>query len=179
MLFVSHQLSAVQRLCDAVVLDRGRAGAPGRTAADVVAAYLRSGRRRRSAGRRSSHPTTSGRAPASGRARSAASPGDGDGGPWTPCHLGQPFRVNEVFDVREEIDEAIFEFGISSSGGDRMATAQNSDRERPPLRLGARRQEVSATSRDAAAREVTMTSESTDRNGTTLDYVTTAWASAR
>ncbi len=98
--------------------------------------------------------------------------GDGDE-PLDALYLEQPFRVNAVFDVREEIDEAIVEFGISSFGGDRIATVQSSDREGPPLRFGAGRQEISADI-DATMLpgEFTIDVGIHRRNGTTVDYVT-------
>jgi lipopolysaccharide transport system ATP-binding protein len=142
-LFVSHNLGAVRRLCErAVLLDAGRVastGAPG----DVIADYLARALPEQSAGR-------------SLIAADAARVGTGEaklrevgltrdtGEPLEALHLEQPFRITAVFDVAEAIDDAIIEIGVSSLGGDRVATAQTSDRGAPLLRFPPGLQEISA-----------------------------------
>jgi hypothetical protein len=48
-------------------------------------------------------------------------------------HLNQRFRLLAEFEVLDELDDAVVEFGISTFGGDRIVTVQSSDGARPPL----------------------------------------------
>jgi lipopolysaccharide transport system ATP-binding protein len=49
--------------------------------------------------------------------------------------LGQCFSLTMTFEVREKIDDAVVEVGISTMDGTRIATVHNIDRERPCFSL--------------------------------------------
>jgi lipopolysaccharide transport system ATP-binding protein len=169
--FVSHNLSAIQRLCDrAILLEEGRAafdGAPGA----VVAEYLRrSGTRQR--GGRSVVPDGAERF-GSGEVRvREVALRSLDGRELTAVRLGQPVQVSLVLEASSEVPEAAFEVGICTSEGERIATAQNIDLERPGARLRPGRHEVSAELRmTLLPGEYTLDVGVHRRNGRTMDYL--------
>jgi len=134
-IFVSHNLGAIQRLCSrALLIDAGRLALDG-PPAEVVASYLDRATSEQ-AGGRSLIPADSPRI-GTGEARlRELSLTDLSGQPLGGLHLGQPFRVTVVFEVLETIDDAVVEIGVSPFGGDRMATVQSVDAERPLLTFG-------------------------------------------
>jgi lipopolysaccharide transport system ATP-binding protein len=141
--FVSHNLGAVQRLCSrALLLDSGRLVRDGATA-EVVTAYLERAIPEQS-GSATVVPDDAQRN-GTGEARlRRVSLSDLDGRPLHALHLGQPFRITAAFDVRDEIADGVVEIGISAFGGDRIATLQSIDRDRPLLRFGRGAQEITA-----------------------------------
>ena len=114
--------------------DRRRPAGEGGVAAAVVAAlHARAGAP--AGGRRGGRP---GRRAAVGHRRGAGPARDGSrrshgDGASTAVHFGQP-SGSELCGPRGELadPEAVFEVGVSSGDGDRVLTAQNIDRERPP-----------------------------------------------
>jgi lipopolysaccharide transport system ATP-binding protein len=128
--FVSHNLNAVQRLCDrALLIESGRLtmdGLPG----PVVAEYLARSGRRQTGGL----STVADDVPRFGtgevRIREIALTSL-DGDPLTGVHFGQPVRISLVVESLEPIADAVFEVGVSSADGQRVLTAQSIDRERP------------------------------------------------
>jgi lipopolysaccharide transport system ATP-binding protein len=141
--FVSHNLGAVQRLCDRAVLVEAGNVVLDESPEAVVADYL--------------HRTAPGlsggvmRVPediqrnGTGEARLAEiSVTDLEGRPLAAMHLGQAFRIRAIFDVVEDIDDAVVEFGLSVFGGERVVTVQSTDRDRPLLSLPKGRVELEA-----------------------------------
>ncbi len=133
--FVSHNMAAVQRLCSRVfVIDHGRVvkeGAP----AEAVAEYLHRAGPDQEAGV-AIVPDDGERFAGSGEARlRKVVMSDLDGRPISSVRLGQCFRLVLTFEVFKEIPEAVVEIGICTPDGTRFATLQNIDREGVILRL--------------------------------------------
>ena len=59
-------------------------------------------------------------------------------------HLGEPVTVTATVEVLETIPDAVFEFGLSTADGVRVATLHNIDEGRPPAALEPGRHEVRA-----------------------------------
>ena len=131
-IFVSHDLGAIQRLCDRALLMEGGRVAQDGTPADVVATYLHSSSPEHG-GSLVKVPEDAQRNGTGETRLREVSMSDADGRPLPALHLGQRFRIKAVFEVFEQIDDAVVEIGISSLGSDRVATAQSADRERPLL----------------------------------------------
>jgi hypothetical protein len=55
------------------------------------------------------------------------------GQPTSSLRLGQPFRLNLLFDSTEEFNDFVVEVGIATTEGERIATVQNVDRAGSPL----------------------------------------------
>ena len=141
--FVSHNMAAVQRLCSRVfVIDKGQIVTEG-TAAHAVAAYLDRG----GAGRQTGVAVIdedSERFEGSGAARlRKVVMTDTDGRPTSSVRIGQRFRVTLTYEVLEAMDEAVVELGICTTDGQRFATVQSIDTGGPAYRLGAGLQELS------------------------------------
>ena len=126
--FVSHNMVAVQRLCSRVfVIDGGQlvfAGPP----ADAVAAYLdRAGRRQDGGVGVITEGADRFRGTGEARLRRLVL-ADVDGEPTSGVRIGQRFRLTATFEVLSEIQEAVVEIGISTAEGQRFATVQSLDR---------------------------------------------------
>jgi hypothetical protein len=94
------------------------------------------------------------------------------GEPLGALHLEQPFCITAVFDVREPLDDVVVELGICSLGGERVATAQTSDRGGPLLRFDPGRREISADFElTMLPGEFTVDVGIHHRSGVTIDYV--------
>ena len=131
-IFVSHNMGAIQRLCTrAMLIDSGRLALDG-PPAEVVAAYLDRAAPEQSTGRMQVPTDVARIGTGEARLREIAVT-DLGGQPVLGLHLGQPFRVSVVFEVFEPIGDAVVEIGISPFGGDRIATVQSVDGERPLL----------------------------------------------
>jgi lipopolysaccharide transport system ATP-binding protein len=169
--FVSHNLNAVQRLCSrALLIESGRLemdGAPGAVAARYLERW---------------GPAQTGGTAVIGD--DVARVGDGrakirqvsltnvGGAELTAVHFGQPFRVRMLVEAFDPVPEAVFEVGISSADGERLTTAQNIDGERPTTMLEPGLHEVEATLRmTILPGEYTLTVGVHRRNGITLDYI--------
>jgi lipopolysaccharide transport system ATP-binding protein len=142
--FVSHNMAAVQRLCSrAVLIDKGRLvldGMPG----EVVAAYLDRGWSVDETG-----VTVIGddadrfKGSCAARLRKVLLTDTG-GRPTSSVRLGQRFRITLTFDILRPIGEAVVEIGISTTEGQRFATVQTSDRADLPLLVDQGTLEISA-----------------------------------
>jgi lipopolysaccharide transport system ATP-binding protein len=142
-IFVSHNLNAVQRLCDrALLIESGRITLDA-TPGTVVAEYLaRSGPQQ--SGGVSVIPADAERF-GTGEVRiREVSLTSLDGESLTGVRLGQPTRVQLVIEASESVSAAVFEVGIATAEGQRVLTAQSIDRERPPAQLERGVQTVSA-----------------------------------
>jgi lipopolysaccharide transport system ATP-binding protein len=132
--FVSHNLSAVQALCSrAVLIEDGHLqmdGAPH----EVVDTYLaRTGAR--ASGGVSVIPETADRV-GSGQARlRRVVLEDTEGTSLDEVPLGEAFRVRATFEVLEPVSDVLFEVAILSSDGIKLATAYSIDFGRQPVDL--------------------------------------------
>ncbi len=124
--FVSHNLNAVQRLCSrALLIEQGRIvldDTPERTTAaylertgpelvEGVAEILDSAERNGTGEARLRRVTLR----------------DSRGQPTTSIHMGEPFAVSAVYEVFEPISSAAFELGIQTLEGDQVLTSQTID----------------------------------------------------
>jgi len=141
--FVSHNMAAVQRLCSRVfVIDHGRVVKEG-SPADAVAEYLH----------RAGPEQEQGVAVIAEHGERFAGSGEAllrkvvmadlDGRPTGSVRLGQRFRLTLTFEVFKEIPEAVVEVGVCTPDGTRFATLQNIDREGAALHLRPGMTEVS------------------------------------
>jgi lipopolysaccharide transport system ATP-binding protein len=142
--FVSHNMAAVQRLCSrAFVIDKGRLQFDG-PAPEAVAAYLD----RTTPGGETGVAVIADdaeRFEGSGAARlRRVTMTDPAGAPTSSVRLGQPFRVALTFEVFEPIPDAVVEIGICTSDGQRVATVQSVDRLGVSLRLAPGMIEIAA-----------------------------------
>ncbi|MCW3007820.1 MAG: transporter ATP-binding protein [Solirubrobacterales bacterium] len=142
--FVSHQLSAVQRLCTRCYwIDAGQVRASGPTN-DVVAAYLHDSGATQDGGVATIGPEVPRSTTGAVTLERVAMLGDDDQ-PTDRIELGQPFTVSMTFAVAEPIDDGVLELGISTADGTRVATVQNVDGDRPLLNLQPGRHEIRAS----------------------------------
>jgi lipopolysaccharide transport system ATP-binding protein len=142
-LFVSHNLGSIRRLCGrAVLLEKGRLVADG-APAEVISAYLDETMPTQAPGRATVEASVTRNGTGVARLREVMLSGD-DGEPLPALHLGERFRISAVFEASEEIRDAVVEFGISAFAGDRILTIQTSDREGPYLYFPPGRSEISA-----------------------------------
>jgi lipopolysaccharide transport system ATP-binding protein len=132
--FVSHNISAVQRLCTrALLIDDGRVvldGGPDKVA-DAYLAHTQGLR----IGGVSSLPGDIERG-GSGEAllrqvvlRNAA------GETTDRFHLGEPLRITATYEVLQPVEDVCIEFAIMSTDGDQLVTAQSIDRGRSSVDL--------------------------------------------
>jgi lipopolysaccharide transport system ATP-binding protein len=132
--FVSHNLAAVQRLCSrAYWIGNGHIAGEGPTA-EVVAAYMRESGSRQEGGEAvigaDAHRIGTGAV----RLLAAALVNDA-GDSITQLAIGERFGVRMRFEVVEAIDDAVVELGISGVDGTRLLTAHNVDRDGTPFVL--------------------------------------------
>jgi lipopolysaccharide transport system ATP-binding protein len=132
--FVSHNLHAVQRLCNrAFLLDSGRVLMEGNPR-EVVAEYSH----RVGLGQVGSAAEIADDAPrfGSGEVRiRRVQMIDGNGMAASVSYLREPIRIRTTLEVFEPIPQAAAEIGITSVDGERLITVQNIDGDRPPMRL--------------------------------------------
>jgi lipopolysaccharide transport system ATP-binding protein len=126
--FVSHNMAAVQRLCPrAFLIDRGKLIFEG-TAPDAVAAYFdRTDPTHQSGVSVIGEDVERFEGSGAGRLRRVVMT-DVDGEPTSSVRLGQPFRVTLTFEIFDPVPDAVVEIGICTSDGQRFATVQSVDR---------------------------------------------------
>ncbi len=140
--FVSHNLGAISRLCErALLFEGGRLAADG-SPSDVIARYMSAALPDQSSGRVEVPEEAPRLGTGEARLRRVRLT-TLDDRPLGAVHLDQSFRVSVEFDVGEDLDEAVFEVGVATYAGDRVVTANSVDREGPPVPLEAGRREVS------------------------------------
>ena len=133
--FVSHDLNAVQRLCSrAYVIDKGTIVAQG-TPSQAVTAYLRGPGPVQRGGVAVIPPEAERFHGTEAAALRRVTMSDHEGRRISSLRLGQPFRVSLIFEAEREMEEAIVELGIATADGQRVATMQNVDRSGSPLAL--------------------------------------------
>jgi lipopolysaccharide transport system ATP-binding protein len=143
-LFVSHNMAAVKSLCErAVLLDRGCVVADD-TAERVVDHYLRSSRPLTDAGVIPDDFPRIG----TGTARfTAVAVRSATGSLTQTLYLGESFSVEAELLVKMPIEDAVFEIGLSTLDGTRVATVFSSDLGVEPsaLAAGAHRLQISVS----------------------------------
>jgi lipopolysaccharide transport system ATP-binding protein len=142
--FVSHNLHAVQRLCTRALFVEGGQVQMSGSPPEVVAAYSDSVESNQAGGVAHIHDDVArfGTGEVGFRRVSMTRL---DGAPLSSVYLGQPFRVTLACEVLEVVPEAAFEVGISTVEGDRVATAQSIDLDRPTMTLEEGECEITAT----------------------------------
>jgi lipopolysaccharide transport system ATP-binding protein len=132
--FVSHNLAAVERLCPrSLWIEGGHLEADGPTG-DVIAAYLRRVGSRQTGGVAVIAPEAE-RIGGEDAKFVETSLTDRTGTPLEQIALGQPFSVELAFDLRVPVEKGVLEVGIASPEHGRVATVQNIDGGRPGLVL--------------------------------------------
>jgi lipopolysaccharide transport system ATP-binding protein len=134
--FVSHNLAWVERLCDRVLLiDHGAVAADG-PVSEVIAGYLSEVDPVRQGGA-TQIPDNVPRS-GSGTARfRRATLVDADDSPTGSLLLNQPLVIEAEVEVTEPIEEGLLEVGVSTVDGLRIVTAFNTDGGREPMQLDA------------------------------------------
>jgi lipopolysaccharide transport system ATP-binding protein len=133
-IFVSHSLSTVQRLCDrAVWLQKGRlsdSGAPQ----DVIATYFERTAPRQMGGEVTIAEDTHRSGTGEARLIRAALLDDGNR-PVEQLRMGQPWTLQMTFEAKQTVSEAIVTVGLMSADGTRVATAISVDSGEPPVQF--------------------------------------------
>jgi lipopolysaccharide transport system ATP-binding protein len=141
--FVSHQLSAVQRLCTrSYWIDGGHVRQQGPTS-EVVAAYLHHA----GATQQGGVATIGADVPRSTTGAVTLEQVallDEDDQPTDRVRLGQPLTVAMTFLISEPVSDGVVELGLATADGTRVATVQNTDGDRPLLELEPGRHEIRA-----------------------------------
>ena len=141
--FVSHNLAAVQRLCTrALYIDKGQLMMDGVPDA-VVDRYLLDTGARRSGGISTIPDGIDRVGTGDARLRQVALL-DESGHPIDQVHLGQPLRITATYEVLKPISNLTMEVAVSNTEGDLIATANTIDRGRPPFDLSPGWHELSA-----------------------------------
>jgi lipopolysaccharide transport system ATP-binding protein len=169
--FVSHNLAWVERLCNRVLLiDHGTVAAEG-PVTEVIAGYLSAVDPVHQGGA-TQIPDNAPRG-GSGTARfRRAAVLDGDDTPTESLLLSQPLVIEAELEVSEPIEEALLEVGVSTIDGLRIVTAFNTDGGREPMRLDAGVHELRAElNPDLLPGEFLLDLAVHDVTGATLDMV--------
>jgi lipopolysaccharide transport system ATP-binding protein len=169
--FVSHNLNAVQRLCNrALLIEAGRLEFDAGPS-EVIGRYLERWGPVQSGGT----AVLADDMPRNGNGRARlrrVTLTDLAGNELSALHLGQPFRVRLLIEAFEAVPDAVFEIGVNGPDGDRIATAQNIDGERLPAVLATGIHELDAELRmTLLPGEYSLTLAVHHRSGKTLDYV--------
>lgn len=132
--FVSHNLNAVQRLCSrAFLIEGGSIVRDGRPSL-VVAEYLDRVGLEQSGGI-AAIPDDAPRFGTAEVKMRHVMMSDSKGHPAASTYLGDPLVFDITFEVLRRVESAAFELGICSVEGDRICTVQSIDRERPTTLL--------------------------------------------
>lgn len=133
--FVSHNLPWVERLCNRVFLiDNGQVADQG-PVSKVIAGYLSAVDPIQHGGATTIPAEVSRIGTGTARFLSARLLHSPDGEPTGSLLLGQPLVVETMLRVDEAIEEAVLEIGITSIDGQRVITALSTDRGQPAQRL--------------------------------------------
>jgi len=132
--FVSHQLAAVQRLCRRCYwIDGGQVRTEGPTQ-ETIAAYLKAAGAHQHGGEATIGPDVPRMTTGDVTLKRVALVND-DGAVVDQVSLGQPFTIAMTFDVAVPVEDGVIELGLSTADGTRVVTVQNVDGDRPLLRL--------------------------------------------
>jgi lipopolysaccharide transport system ATP-binding protein len=125
-IFVSHNLTAVQRLCTrSIWLDKGSMVDSGPTP-QVVTQYLKQVGPQQAGGETTIPPDAQRVGGGEALLRTAAMR-DRGGAPVDRIEIAQPFSLGLGFDVREPLTDAVVELGIDTADGTRVATSLSAD----------------------------------------------------
>jgi lipopolysaccharide transport system ATP-binding protein len=139
-LFVSHNMPAVKNLCTrAILLDKGRIVSEG-DVENTIAAYLNVNSPIQEDGL---IPETAPRTGTGDALLRRVSLIDETGQPFNQVLLGQTFHVVVVYEIKQPIEDAVIEIGISTLNGLRVATVQNVDGDKGSMKLKPGMQEIS------------------------------------
>jgi lipopolysaccharide transport system ATP-binding protein len=169
--FVSHNLSAVQRLCNrALLIESGRLEMDSGPS-EVISRYLERWGPEQTGGTATIPDDVPRFGKGDAKIRRVTLAGLG-GNELTAVHLGQPFKVRLLVEAMEAIPETVFEIGVNGADGDRILTAQNIDGERPAATLGPGLHELEAEIRvTLLPGDYSLTLAVHRRNGITLDFL--------
>jgi lipopolysaccharide transport system ATP-binding protein len=131
--FVSHNMPSVQRLCNrAYVIDKGEIVAEG-TAGEAVAKYLERVRPGQVGGVAVISPEADRFRGTEEVVLRRVVMSDLQGRSTNGIRIGQRFRITLGFEAFVAVDEFVIEVGISTSEGQRVVTVQNIDRAGSPI----------------------------------------------
>jgi homopolymeric O-antigen transport system ATP-binding protein len=172
--FVSHNMQTVQRLCSrAYVIEKGgiiAEGSPGH----AVTEYLRRTGPVQSGGAVEIPDEAERHGTQEARLRRVRMI-DREGHEISSLRIGQPFRVAVQIEASEQIHDAVFEVGLATADGERVATLQSID-SGPPLTLAEGLGEIEV---DVAMMllpgEYTLDVAVHHETGITIDYVAAAF----
>jgi ABC-type polysaccharide/polyol phosphate transport system ATPase subunit len=133
--FVSHNLSWVERLCDRVFLIQDGVVAGEGPVSQVIAGYLTSVDPIQHGGSTQIPDTAPRIGSGSSKFRSARLLGSDGGGATGSLLLNEPLVIEAELEVMETIEEAVLEVGITTGDGLRIITSMSTDGGRPPVRL--------------------------------------------
>jgi lipopolysaccharide transport system ATP-binding protein len=170
-LFVTHNLGAVSRLCErAMLFEAGRLTADG-PPTEVIGRYMSAAAPEGAVGQAEVPDDAPRLGTGEVRLRTARTTSV-DGTALGSLHLDQPVRVTAEFDVLAEVEDAVFEVGVATFAGERVVTVNSIDRERPPVRLEAGRRAISVElDPGLLPGEFTLDIGVHHRDGTTIDFV--------
>jgi lipopolysaccharide transport system ATP-binding protein len=132
--FVSHNMSAVRRLCDrAYLLQSGEIVASG-SPSEVIAHHLREAGAQTEGGTAVIEPDAQ-RIGSGGALLRTVTLTDSHGEPGTALGLAEPFSVRLEYDVSTRLSGCVFEVGVIAGDGMQIATAMNTDGGRPAVDL--------------------------------------------
>jgi lipopolysaccharide transport system ATP-binding protein len=133
--FVSHNLAWVERLCDrGVLIERGEVAADG-PVAQVTAQYVSAVDPAQQGGVSQIPASAPRMGTGTARFRRARLLNADDGQTTGSLYLNQPIVLEATLEVTETIEEAMLEVGIAAVDGLRVVTAFNTDGGREPVRL--------------------------------------------
>ena len=139
--FVSHNLSAVQRLCSrAYWIGGGTIAGEGPTS-EVIGAYMRQTGSRQEGGEAVVGPDAHRIGTGGASLRSMALVNE-TGAAVSQIAIGERFGVRMRLDVLTPVEDAVVELGISGADGTRVITVQSIDRDGTPYALEAGSYEV-------------------------------------
>jgi lipopolysaccharide transport system ATP-binding protein len=133
--FVSHNLAWVERLCDRVVLiDNGMMAAQG-PVAKVIAGYLQTVDPVEHGGAIEIPDGTPRLGSGMAKFRRVRLLRSEDGSPTGSLLLSEPIVLETTLEVHETIERAVLEIGINAVDGLRLVTSMSTDGGRPAVRL--------------------------------------------
>ncbi len=133
--FVSHNLAWVERLCDRVVLIEDGVMAAHGPVAKVIAGYLRTVDPVQHGGSIEIADDTPRVGTGTAKFRRVRLVRAEDGGPTGSVLLSEPLVLEAELEVAETIERAVLEIGINTVDGLRIVTSMSTDGGRTPMRL--------------------------------------------
>jgi lipopolysaccharide transport system ATP-binding protein len=130
--FVSHNMSAVRRLCDrAYLLQSGELATSG-TPSEVIASHLRDAGAQVEGGMAVIEPAAQRIGTGAALLRTVTLL-DSHGEPGTALGLAEPFSVRLDYEVSSRLAGCVFEVGVLASDGMHIATAMSTDGGQPAI----------------------------------------------